>query len=180
MPSHDQPHYSPAVLGHHCPKKLTLDSKQCVEAIRWWARKLCLEHWAIDFEFFRHHEFEYGQARCSFELSKLRATIGVLNPVDHTANDDPIDMEQVIVHEMLHVLFASWQEWTDNKEPNRSLHDRAVCEEQPIERLSWVLLSMRRSMPGLSMPESKMSWEKEVSKPPIADLLAEGGIEVGQ
>lgn len=146
-----------AVLTGHRPVSRVLNEDQVTTVIQWWAKQLCLEHWVIDWKFVRGYDAGGRQGELTFTLSKHRATIRLLDPNDCDPACDPVDYEQTIVHELLHAQFAAWHEWarTDSKMAMGEV-DTAVCEEQPIERLSWVLVTMRRAM-----PQAKFSWEEE-------------------
>lgn len=138
---------NPTVLAAHCPQTLLLDESKVRETIRWWAFHLSLTHWVIDFRFLRGFDMGNALGRFTFTLSKHRGTISLLDPNDLCGTADPYDMEQVIFHELLHAHFAAWHEWCDEDAVSKMGDvDRSVCEEQPIERLSWVLVTMRRKV----------------------------------
>ena len=104
----------------------------CVE----WRDRLRLNEWDIVVNIYRAREF-YNEGcigENTLELRKAESIIRILDPVDYPENTRfPLDMEQVLVHELLHLLFA----------PNDKTlqHD---FMEQAIDRLAKVLVDMKR------------------------------------
>ena len=116
---------------------LTADELQvlCKE----WQDRLRLNEWDIVVNIYRAREF-YNEGcigENTWELRKAESIIRILDPVDYPENTRfPLDMEQVLVHELLHLLFAPF-------EPNDKTlqHD---FMEQTIDRLAKVLVDMKR------------------------------------
>jgi len=151
----------PAVNRDHLPSESRgLSIERCATVVEWWARQLGLTHWTIDVLEFHRAEHEGSLGWCSFNLAKLRATIGFMRISERHPDDDLVDSEQVAVHELIHLLFASWQEWTMETAPNRPGWLKALCEEQPTEKLSWALVTMRRANDSM-----RFDWERPVSGP---------------
>lgn len=81
-----------------------------------------------------------------WDLATSHFNIALLDP-DHAAPDEGYDMEQTLVHELLHVRFASW---TDQAFPpgTRGGVLWEMCAEQPIERVAIVLTELGRAHPS--------------------------------
>lgn len=147
---------TPCVLEQHVPRHVVLSPTQAKASLKWWANRLCLTHWAIDLKLVRRYHAEDWAGLCDFDLARNIATISLVDPNDFDANGSGYDMEQVIVHELLHLHFAAWSEWSAEDAGNKMTKLAvAVCEEQPIDRLAAVLVEMRRSN-----PDDEVSWYK--------------------
>lgn len=159
----DYPEYVPVTLEKHIAKSKLLTFEECQETAAKWAQKLCLTNWAIDIRFGNANQMDGALGHCNWKYSRLRATISLLDPKFHDENDswiDPIDMEHVIVHELLHIHFSAWHEWVDEDARQKMGNiDQCVCEEHPIERLAWVLVNMRRDV--IMEKKMEMSWENK-------------------
>ncbi len=124
------------------PIQVTWTLEQLVEAGEWWADVLGLGGWTIDIELARGFTIPESEAEVTWTLTKRRATVRLLDPNDKP-NGDPIDMERALVHELLHVVFAAWD---DSSRDGMSEILIAVGIEQPIERLAILLVAFRRNI----------------------------------
>lgn len=129
----------------HYPEACHLTIEQLTERLEYWQHRLCLDHWVIELRIVGAGEIP-GSGQCETLLTKHRARISLLKHELHPEDCPPYDMEQVLVHELLHIHFAAWDSWTDNDAKTcMSETEEAVCIEQPIERISWVLVELNRA-----------------------------------
>lgn len=147
----------PCVRGTAQPDPLILTIDQCRDVVRWWCDRLHLSHWVVDVRFGRAGSMKGDCAQLSFVYPRSRATVTVLDPIDHNFDDyDPIDMEHAIVHELVHLVTAAWLEWTwEDAKIAMGKVDEGACIERPTESLAWTLIDLRRSSPDLRV----FSWE---------------------
>ena len=147
-----EPEYIGPVHNAPCmqpPEEERLTIRQLCAAADWWASFLGISDWIIDIWVVRGFRVPDHYAEVTWEIAKRRATVSLMDPDDLPPGNDPYDMEQVLVHELLHVVLAVWDEGTKDEKINRD-----VAIEQPIERLSQSLVGMRRLN-----PETDFSWE---------------------
>ena len=121
---------------------LTPDELQevCAE----WKCRLRLDAWDIVINLYRQREF-YSEEECvgenTYELRKCESVIRIIDPLDYPTNANfPLDMEVVVVHELLHLLFATFE-----PEEKTLSHD---MWEQTIERLAKALVYTKREKKG--------------------------------
>jgi len=135
-----------ATNAKYTPRAMALTLDECRRVVEYWAEALCLNDWVIDVEMRRIHTMRHALGTCYYTYSKSRATIAMTDPRDHDPNSDPVDMEAVIVHELLHLHYAAIKELVEDdcKHVVGEL-ENSVCFERPIERLAWALLRLRRS-----------------------------------
>jgi len=150
--------FIPATLVAHHPSRLVLSLEQCRDVIRFWADRLRLSDWVIEVAMDRGYDMGAALGSVTWSLTRKRASITVCDPQDHDPGRDPVDMEHVLVHELLHIHFAAWRDWSLEDEKRFESFANTICMEQPIECLSWVLLTMRRS--NMELRGGVMSWEK--------------------
>lgn len=129
----------------HYPKERLLTPEQLAERLDYWQHRLCLDQWVIELRVVGEGVIE-GKGRCETLMTKNRARVSLLRHDLHPEDAAPYDMEQILVHELLHIHFAAWDCWTlEDGKPVMSDVEEAVCVEQPIERLSWVLIELNRA-----------------------------------
>lgn len=93
---------------------------------REWQVRLGLAHWRIDVKTVRGVEIDNVRAQVDFNLDQECALIRVKDELDHHGYF-PLDAEQVIVHELLHIVVPD----TEN--------------EQAIDRLARVMVRLKHS-----------------------------------
>lgn len=75
-----------------------------------WQKTLRLQDWDIDVSFKRHFEMSQtnilGQAQQTVAVRKC--TIDILVPEDSWNRQSDYNLEESLVHEMLHIHFAEW------------------------------------------------------------------------
>lgn len=109
-----------------------MKQKDLEALLKYWQDRLGLSHWDITIKFCSYIELEEAEGSCSPSPKRLLADIKVLDPKEYHKTDDdrPQDIEDTVVHELLHCLFP---ELEDN-----------VQIEQAIVRLSRALLREHR------------------------------------
>lgn len=111
------------------------------ETCEQWQETLRLQDWDVTIRLTRANEM-HGievQGECGFIFATKEAAIRILDPQDFDEGlAFGMDVEKVVVHELLHLHFAGWQE----KEPKRIC---PVVGEQAIDRLAKVLVSLSRA-----------------------------------
>lgn len=120
-------------------KKVVLTQDELVKAVVFWRNVLKLNHWAISPEVKRHYDMKAETiGGACWTLEKYAGSIGILDPVDYSIEDHrgwPFDMEKTTVHELLHLLFAPFEEGEGELD---------VIQEQVIEKLSLSLVNLNR------------------------------------
>ena len=114
---------------------LTLDELKvlCDE----WKQILGLQNWEIVLLLVGHLSINGLQGNCTYTITSRQAIIKLLNP-EHYDNDDfPYDMEETLVHEMLHCYFSMLDIHLEN-----SLADH--IHEQNIDLLANALVGLKR------------------------------------
>ena len=115
-----------------------LTEQQMQEKIRYWKSILGLEHWEIKFQFKRQREMgQTEQAHVVWVLPKASASITMVCHDDYDNTAWPQDMEQSLVHELLHVKCAAFDSFEDG-----TLQD--VMHEQYIDSMAKIIVTMDR------------------------------------
>lgn len=119
--------------------------EQVGQMMEWWQRQLGLQHWRIDIGLVRGYELEDRYGECHWTLTKNRATIRIIDPGDVPNHVDAMDIEEVVVHELLHIVFAAWDDLTRTADKPLPPVIEAVCIEQPIDKLALLLIQLRKA-----------------------------------
>lgn len=147
MPNHHPRHWA-------FPDEGALD-----EALEYWMAELGLGAWSIDVHRVAAAELQGLYAQVHWTISRRRATIKLLSTGQLRESDDPMDEEQTLVHELLHVAFSALQ---DSSKLEGMADD--VFSEQPIDKLAFTLVNLRRLCPC-----QKFLFEDEDDGPASAD-----------
>jgi len=117
--------------------------EEALTAIAKWQRRLRLADWHIYFAFKRRHDMLLdGQAEIKWEVRRKTAVMNLLDPIDYCADHvQKQDHECSIVHELLHLHFASIHEKTDEL--------GELIEEQAINAISEALVALSREVEQL-------------------------------
>ncbi|NIK67915.1 hypothetical protein [Paenibacillus sp. BK720] len=106
------------------------------DRLRYWQSKLRLMDWQVEIMFERGYNLGADIGRIHIFEDKRRALIRMTEANDwDPANLLPYDMEQVVVHELLHIHFYPL---------TRDAGSNVTAEEQAIEAISWALVSLDR------------------------------------
>lgn len=125
------------------------------EMIEYWKPKLGIYDWAIDLTVKKQiNVHDEAMASSHWALSRRQAWLELSRSDSRSENQMADDQEMILVHELLHVVFAAWH---DSSRPRLGTNDVEydVCCEQPIDQLAETLVLMRRSS------GHKFSFEKE-------------------
>ena len=104
---------------------------------REWQKRLGLGHWNITIKYKRRDEMEVQGCGCCFWTFRIEtATIQILDPVDYYGFDVEFDIEETVVHELLHILFIA-----SMPKDGTTKFD---LFEQSIDRMARVLVALKR------------------------------------
>jgi len=134
---------------------LSMEQLQTLTA--WWAPWLGLTDWIFDLRIERGSDMRNNTASGTSRWTgeKRRASIALVDPNDYNHDAwDPYDMEQVLVHEMLHVSLGGIDDTVRSKE-SPGLLNREI--EQFIDRLATSLTTMGRHHPKHPLRRRKKS-----------------------
>lgn len=110
-----------------------------------WQKRLRLQDWVVKCRIARNKEgLEKVQGNCTWVLTKKMATILVLDPLDYP--DDtmhPQDMEQTLVHELLHLHFCPFDDESNTP--------KEIAIEQAVDCIAFALVNTHRE----SIPQAK-------------------------
>jgi len=113
-----------------------------VELCRKWQRILRLQDWDIKVQV--SYDLGSYQAESCYKLPKRMAIIKVIHPDAYQERNFlwPQDMEESLVHELLHLHLAAWQ-----ADDERTME--WVAKEQAIEAIARALVELdRKEVPG--------------------------------
>lgn len=133
------------------PTKNRLNQNQLEEATLFYSQHLRIEDWDIDVVIASAAELPDKHGDVTITVTKRRAQIRVRDARDASSDCDPIDMEQVLVHELTHVAFAIVLEAIEDEDGN------GIALEQSIDSYAWALVGLRRARSG-----NRFSWERKV------------------
>ncbi len=106
-----------------------------------WAPRFGLDDWSIRTEIVRFHEMKGGAVLASVQPNFIKRT-AIINVQDPRDWDDPIirpfDLEEYIVHELVHVVESRYEEFLPDSVPE------SVYEEV-VEQMTRALLRTDRS-----------------------------------
>ncbi len=103
-----------------------------------WQRLLGLDGWQITARYARTYDVEDGrQAESAINPRTLCAAITIVEPMDWSTEwVGVVDVEQALVHELVHVATADWLAREDSAED--------VAREQAIVRIERALVTLAR------------------------------------
>lgn len=103
-----------------------------------WQKRLRLQDWVVKVKIARNKDVaEKSQGHCNWVIQKKMATIIILDPLDYP--DDtmhPQDMEQTLVHELLHLHFAPFDDEVDTP--------KEIAIEQATDCIAYALVNIHR------------------------------------
>lgn len=145
-------------------KSVILDMETLEERLRYWQNRLGLRDWGIEIMFDRGYNLGEYTAKIHMKEDSRRARIRMLEASDYDPDSIlPYDMEQVLVHELLHIHFYPL---------TRDVGDN-IAEEQAIEAISRALINLERRFEDM-----ESFYENELAKRPYG-LLSSGPQIVG-
>ena len=97
--------------------------QKCAE----WQKRLRLQDWGIFVKTARQAEMQCGgQGECEWVLKRKEATIVLVDPIDYPLELVDQDMEETLVHELLHLHFVILQP-KDGTAEDTALEQAIVC-----------------------------------------------------
>lgn len=113
-----------------------------------WQKVLRLQDWGIKVRLARARDLmEYGDlGQCQWNNEHKRAEILILDPNDYDPGRQiPYDMEQTLVHELLHLHFSLFMAKDETPE--------ATAQEQAINAMATALVTLKRNPKLPELPE---------------------------
>ena|SRR3990167_3747235 len=103
-----------------------------------WQKRLRLQDWVVKAIIARNKDLlEKTQGTCSWVIQKKMATILILDPIDYPEDTiHPQDMEQTLVHELLHLHFAPFDDETGTP--------KEIAIEQATDCIAYALVNLHR------------------------------------
>lgn len=103
-----------------------------------WQKRLRLQDWDVEARYVKYYEMksEHADGECDYVFSRKSACINILCAEDCP---EPIDVEETLVHELLHLHFAEWTE----------RHDECpVSGEQALDAIASALVRLKKEATG--------------------------------
>lgn len=121
--------------------EVVFNQEQLEERLLYWQEKLRLQDWIIEVNIKRLRDMGIeALANVNWSLNKKMATISILDPIDYPPDCmGTRDMENDLVHELLHLHFAPI-----NDHFNDENNIYSTFEEQAIESITSGLISVER------------------------------------
>ena|ERR1017187_7183391 len=118
---------------------MTQDELQEMEALcEWWKCKLRLSDWEIKLLIVRQWDIQGNAGTCNFTVSNRTAVVKLLDPMDYDSSSLwPQDMEQTLVHELLHIHMGTFSETATGSAEER-------FEEHAVDGLSKAFVEIKR------------------------------------
>lgn len=115
------------------------NNEELVDACAKWQKALRLQDWKLAVRIARGNGLDLPpdtQGRCEWTLGRKEALIRILDPVDFPLDCSwPQDMEVTLVHELLHLHFAPFDDFEGLKD---------TLSEQAINAISHALVEVSR------------------------------------
>jgi hypothetical protein len=134
-------------------EEVILTEEQLQERLQEWQKRLRLQDWIITAKIKRARELmDETQATVSWQLAKKMAMISIMDPIDYPPDSmEPQDMENSLVHELLHLHFAPLNQNDDDERYH-------IGEEQAIESIASGLINAARLSIG-QVPTAELANE---------------------
>lgn len=118
-------------------QEFVVNEENANRLLSFWQKQLRIEDWNVFLYIKRIYDMrEDSIGRCAPAPSTRTAVIALLHPGDYAPSIcTPYDMEQTLVHELLHVSFAA-------SEPDPG--DKHLMFEQSLDALSYALVNLNR------------------------------------
>ena len=102
----------------------------------YWQKVLRLQDWDVVIKFRRIFDMQPGtMGTVDWTLETKKAIVNILEPTDFSNNDFEFDVEEVVVHELLHLHFC------DKAEENNGC---PISVEQGIDALAGAFVKLNR------------------------------------
>ena len=127
---------------------IVIPAEKLAHVVDFWIAYLGLTGWSHRIQLVTAREFDNlnQMGGASWDLATSHFNVALRDP-DDVVEDESYDMEQVLVHELLHVRLAAW---TDESFPPGKRHGILfeTCVEQPVDRVAMVLTTLGREHPS--------------------------------
>lgn len=120
---------------------IATDDKSLAAWCRWWRDALGLQDWVLECRFSRFHAIDNAYGRANLKNQMKYAAIQLLTSLDSEDDDTNFDIEQTLVHELLHIKL-----WHHGQPEANTLE--YVMQEQAIDTLAWSFVNLRRMIRG--------------------------------
>ncbi|WP_172369577.1 hypothetical protein [Sporosarcina jiandibaonis] len=122
-------------------KEVIYTEEQLNERLAYWQEKLRLQDWIIELRIARSRNMmQDASAAVDWTLSRKMASINILDHIDYPNDIVGVrDMENDLVHELLHLHFAPISDHYGN---NNDIY--STFEEQAIESIAYGLIAAER------------------------------------
>jgi hypothetical protein len=117
------------------------DDKALAAWCRWWRDALGLQSWTLDVSYSRFYAMDNAYGRTTIKTCLKFAAIQLKPSLDAEDFDANFDIEQTLVHELLHIKL-----WHHGFNDTETIEGR--LDEQVIDTLSWSFVNLRRSSRG--------------------------------
>lgn len=121
-----------------------MDQQQLEAVMSEWQKRLRLQDWRLKIRMSRARDMSFQPAAAEIRWDKFMktATISITDPLDWDENmHGPRDIEQDIIHELIHLLYLPF----DDTKPNTP---EWVALEQSINMLTDALIGLKRESEG--------------------------------
>ena len=107
--------------------------------VSYWQGMLRLRDWDVKINLVRGRDLDQNTGgNCEWVLKRRTALIKILDPIDYPPEIQwPQDIEETIVHELLHLHFAPFDHTTDDADD--------IAREQAISMIASGFVGLRRS-----------------------------------
>lgn len=116
------------------------NNEDAMTSCKEWQKILRLQDWIVSTSIERGRDFnlEKSQGECSWNIQTKLAKIRVLDPSDYPPGSMiEQDMEQTLVHELLHLHYAPFDNFNYDSLENTAL-------EQSIDSIAMALVNLKR------------------------------------
>ncbi len=121
--------------------EVLITQEEANRLLEYWQRQLRLQDWWIQVKIARGNGLNLPagvQGRCSWTLQRREAFIRILDPIDWDRDCVyPQDMEETLVHELLHLHFAPFDTF-------KAEGHKDIASEQAINAIAHSLVSLKR------------------------------------
>lgn len=103
-----------------------------------WQKRLRLQDWHVQIALTRERDMPIDSSRgaVKWNVNNKEAWIHILDPIDYPPAQIPQDMEQTIIHELLHLHLVMVAELAEESAPiNIAVEQAIVCISEAFVRL---------------------------------------------
>lgn len=110
-------------------REVVYAEEQLIERLKYWQKKLNLSDWRIKINICRARDMREDCAgSINWTLSNKMASISILDPIDYPTDVMEVqDMENTLVHELLHIHLAPLNDDYSQNEHYTLFEEWAIC-----------------------------------------------------